>query len=95
MDFPAFLKLMQQTFAELEYSREAHYYARFRFQNQSPDDPQPKTYPILAREQGTIVGYEQIDGLLKYFLLSAQKFKDAYNAMYNLAPPPENASTQV
>jgi hypothetical protein len=88
MDFSAFLRLMHQNFPELEYSREAQHYARFYFRNQNPADPQPPIFPIIAREEGTVVGYEEITALLGYFSLDIQKFRDGYNAYYELSPPP-------
>jgi hypothetical protein len=49
--------------------------------------PDPLVYPIFAREQGTLVGHEQISALLEYFSLDVQDFKNAYNAFYKLSPP--------
>ena len=85
--FAAFLQLMHEYFPQLVYSRESHYYARFRIQNQNPADPFPQVYPIIAREQGTIVGHEQIQGLLEEFGIKQQEFRDAFNAFYELVPP--------
>jgi hypothetical protein len=40
--------------------------------------------------QGTIVGHEQIEGLLEEFGVKQQEFRDALNAFYELAPPTVN-----
>jgi hypothetical protein len=85
--FAAFLQLMHEYFPLLVYSRESHYYARFKTKNQNPADPSPQVYPIFAREQGTIVGHEQIEGLLEEFGITQQEFRDAFNAFYELVPP--------
>jgi len=85
--FPAFLQIMHAHFTELTYSREATHYARFRRKTDNPLDPEFRSYPIIAREQGTIVGHEQIVGLLKEFTIDPQKFRDAFNAFYELSPP--------
>lgn|SRR5580692_7390789 len=95
VDFAAFLRLMQNHFLDLVYTREAHYYARFRLRNQNPLDPQPLVYPIFAREQGTVVGYEQIKGLLEYFGFTAQQFRDAYNTFYGLKLVPSASEPKL
>jgi len=78
---------MAKHFPALTYSRERANYARFKLASQHPADPNPITYPVQAREQGTIVGYEQIYGLLDCFSLDVQDFRDAYNLYYKLKPP--------
>lgn len=78
---------MTKHFPALAYSRERGNYARFKLVTQHPADPTPLTYPILAREQGTLVGYEQIYGLLECFNVDIQQFRDAYNTYYKLSPP--------
>lgn len=78
---------MSKHFPALTYTRERVNYARFKLSNQHPADPHPLIYSILAREQGTVVGYEQIYGLLELFQIETQAFRDAYNAYYKLAPP--------
>ena len=80
---------MQKHFPTLTYTRESFNYARFSLGNQHPADPNPPIYPIRAREQGTIVGYEQIVGLLDEFGISRQDFRDAFNGFYGLLPPSE------
>jgi len=84
-----FLEMMTKHFPALTYSRERANYARFKLANQNPADPQPLTYPIQAREQGTIVGYEQIYGLLDCFSIDVRDFRDAFNSHYELTPPVE------
>lgn len=80
---------MHKYFPELTYSREAAHYARFRRKNDNPADPEFRSHPIIAREQGTVVGYEQIIGLLNEFAIDHQKFRDAYNSFYELTAPPQ------
>jgi len=80
---------MANYFPTLTYSRERANYARFKYTSQHPADPNPPTYPIQAREQGTIVGYEQIYGLLDCFSIDVQDFRDAFNSHYKLTPPVE------
>jgi hypothetical protein len=86
VSFPAFLQIMHGHFPGLAYSREAAHYARFRRKNDNPSDPEFRPYPIIAREQGTIVGHEQIEGLLEEFGIKQQEFRDAFNAFYELVP---------
>jgi hypothetical protein len=78
---------MQDHFPDVVYTREAYNYVRFRFRHQHPSDPEPVTYPILAREQGTLVGCEQIHTLLDRFGLSIEKFKESYNCVFGLSAP--------
>lgn len=73
--------------SELTYSREAAHYARFHRKNANPLDPEFQSYPIFAREQGTIVGYEDIEGLFGEFEISLQRFRDGYNSFYELVAP--------
>jgi hypothetical protein len=80
---------------QLLYTRERVNYARFRLTSEHPADPNPKIYSILAREQGTVVGYEQIIGLLDCFGIDMQVFRDAYNLYYNLNPDVENSTPVV
>lgn len=86
---------MHKHFYELEYTRETYNYARFRVRNQNPDDPQPLIYPVMAREQGTIIGREQIIGLLQYFTLKEEKLRYAYNTWYELSPPTAAAADSI
>jgi len=85
--FAAFLQIMHAHCGELVYSREAAQYARFHRANDNTLDPDFHSYPIIAREQGTIVGHEQIEELFAEFNLPIQQFRDACNAFYKLAPP--------
>jgi hypothetical protein len=85
--FASFLQIMPKYFPELAYSREAIHYARFKLTAQHPADPAPQVYPIFAREQATIVGHEQIEGLLEEFGIPQQKFRDAFNDFYDLTAP--------
>jgi hypothetical protein len=78
---------MHAHFTELTYSREATHYARFRRKTDNPLDPEFRPYPIIAREQGTMVGHEQIEALLEEFGMELQRFRDAFNAFYELVPP--------
>jgi hypothetical protein len=86
--FGAFLQLMHEHFPQLVYSRESHYYARFKTRNQSPADPSPQIYPVIAREQGTIVGHEDIEGLLEEFGIKQQDFREP--SMYFTSLPRQN-----
>ncbi len=85
--FPAFLQIMHNHCSELVYSREAAHYARFRRKNDNPADPDLQTWPIIAREQGTVVGHEDIEGLLDEFGISHQRFRDGCNAFYGNVEP--------
>ena len=85
--FASFLLIMHEYFPELAYSREAIHYARFKLKAQHPADPSPQVYPIFAREQATMVGHEQIEGLLEEFDIPQQRFRDAFNAFYELTAP--------
>lgn len=85
--FPAFLQIMHQSFPRIAYSRESFNYARFSPEGQHPADPDAKHYPIRAREQGTIVGGDDVAGLFLFFEIDIQQFRDAFNAYYKLSPP--------
>ena len=78
---------MHEHFPELIYSREAAHYARFHRKTDNPADPEFRPFPIIAREQGTIVGHEQIKGLLSEFGILDQQFRDACNSFYGNNPP--------
>jgi hypothetical protein len=77
--FRTFLRIMRDSFPDVVYTLQHYNYARFRFKNQHPDDPEPVIYAIMARERGTYVGYEQIYKLFGRFNLSIDKFKEALN----------------
>ena len=93
--FAAFLQIMHKHCSELVYSREAVHYARFHRANANALDPDFQSYPIIAREQGTIVGHEQIEGLFDEFEIPIQRFRDACNLFYELnASPANNVSSK-
>jgi hypothetical protein len=51
----------------------------------NPSDPESLQYPISARDQGTTVDCEAIEGMLDKFNMTHQQFRDAYNSHYNLS----------
>ena len=53
----------------------------------NPTDPNAQWYPILAKDQGTLVDSEMIKGMLEKFSLTEQEFRNAYNAHYELRQP--------
>jgi hypothetical protein len=85
--FPAFLQIMHTHVPELVYSREAAYLARFHRKNDNPADPDFQSYPVVAREQGTMVGREQIEGLFDEFTIARERFLEACNLFYGNTPP--------
>jgi hypothetical protein len=68
---------MRDHFPLLSYTRESFNRARFFPKGQHPNDPEAQFYPIRAREQGTIVGSEDIGGLMEEFGFDNQDFRDA------------------
>jgi hypothetical protein len=85
--FKTFLRIIRDSFPDVVYTLQHSNYARFRFKNQHPDDPEPVIYAILAREGGTYVGYEQIYKLFDRFNLSIDKFKEALNELAKTSSP--------
>ncbi|MGA9804690.1 MAG: hypothetical protein WBQ46_15705 [Terriglobales bacterium] len=95
MNFQAFLGLIsKQLGTVLDYMvvrQPSH--VRIVQRNHNPSDPESLSFPISARDQGTVVDSEAIIGMLGKFKLTAQTFRDAYNAYYNLNPPQEKVGT--
>jgi len=87
VSFQAFLGIISKQFgSSLDYivvRPPSH--VRIVTRPHNPSDPESLQYPISARDQGTIVDREAIEGMLDKFNMTHQQFRDAYNAHYNLS----------
>lgn len=87
MSFQAFLSLISKQFGtRLDYMVvRPPSHVRIVTRHHNPSDPEALQYPITARDQGTTVDCEAIEGMLDKFNITQQDFRDAYNKHYNLS----------
>jgi hypothetical protein len=84
--FQAFLGIISKQFTSLDYIVvRAPSHVRIVTRPHNPSDPESLQYPISARDQGTTVDSEAIEGMLDKFNMTQQQFRDAYNTHYNLS----------
>ena len=90
LGFFAFLEIIKRYVPELTYTLEKPNYARFRLGSQHPAEPNPKVKAMRGRLNG-LIGHEDIESLFGKFDIDIQRFRDGYNAHYQLSPPDDSA----
>lgn len=88
MDVQPFLKIIHHDKLQLDHKvvvRPSYIRIVNRFYN--PSDPHSRRFPIILRDQGTMVDAEAIREMLGIFERTEQDFRDAYNDILNFSQP--------